>query len=185
MADRTELVQIKVTPDEKQKFQEYVESTNEFDSLSRMFRVLAHRHIETDGQERDATVDTEEIVDAVDIAVADVVERLERVEDKVAELDSSIRTDDEIGQLTHEIVSNLPIYESDDQIPKPTEIDQGGVEDLEMAQQLSTVDAWADYFEISVDKARRALARAQEHPDVKYVEGARGYRRYYKTTEGR
>jgi len=58
MADRTELVQIKVTPEEKQKFREYVESTNEFDSLSRIFRVLAHRHIETDGQQ-EATVDTD------------------------------------------------------------------------------------------------------------------------------
>lgn len=37
----------KVTPDEKQKFREYVESTNEFDSLSRRFRSRAHRHIDS------------------------------------------------------------------------------------------------------------------------------------------
>lgn len=186
MPNRSELIQIRVTPGEKQQITEFVEETNEYESVSRMLRALAHRHIATDGDmQQEASVDPDEIVDAVDTAMTDVTDQIERVEDTVAELESSVDMDDEIGQLAHEIMSQLPVHESGDDLPDPTtEIDKAAGGELLMAQQLSTVDAWATYLEIPVDKARRALARAQEFPDVQYVEGSRGYRRYYKTSEG-
>jgi hypothetical protein len=172
-----------VTEAEKHEFEQYVEQSNEFDSLSRMFRVLAHRHINSD-DEREASVDSEEIVDAVDVAVSDVHERLERIEDNIGDLGSEVSTNDEINQLTHKVVSELPVHSSADGLPSPTtEIDSAPADSVQMARQLSTPGAWASYFDVSVKKMRRALGEAQTLPDVRYVE-VKGSRRYYKTGGG-
>jgi hypothetical protein len=183
MSNRDVLINFKVTESEKQKFEEYVENTNEFDSLSRMFRALAHRHIES-GDKPEATVDTDEIVDAVDVAMSDVSERLERIEDNIAELDSQVNVDDSVSRLASDVANELPVHGSGEELPTPsTDIDTAPVDSLQMAQQLSTADAWADYYDVEHDRMRRALARALDFPDVKFVELGDS-RRYYKTGGG-
>ncbi|WP_312910153.1 hypothetical protein [Natronosalvus caseinilyticus] len=179
MADRTETIGVRVTPAEREKFESHVEESDEFESLSRFLRIAAHRHIVTDDQP-EASIDSGEIVDAMEVALSDVSERLEELDNRLAEIDASVRSSDEIQSLTHEIISNLP---TEDELVDAMNMEPMSSTSLEAARSLSTVGAWASYFEVPEDKTRRALARAQEFPDVKYIEGDYGYRRYYKTED--
>ncbi|MFC6719752.1 hypothetical protein ACFQHN_19535 [Natrialbaceae archaeon GCM10025896] len=157
-------------------FEDYLEETVEFQSLSQFFRTAARRHITT-SDEQEVSIDPEDIARAVEDALSGVYARLEKLDDQLAELDASVTSSDEIQSLTHEIMAQLP---SKEELVDVTEMEPMAPDSVESARQLSTVDAWASYFDVDVDKARRALARAQEFPDVEFRESRFGTRRYYK-----
>jgi len=184
MANRDKHIGVRVTEAEKAKFESHVEDTGEFDSVPRMMRNLTRNHINNYGEEEDtAAVDTEEIVNAVEVGLSSVHERLERLEDSLAELEAATVTSDEKSALAHDIVAELPVYDDGPDFPDPGDLDTGSPDSIETARSLSTVTAWATYFGVADDDARSALARAQKYPDVKYVEGSLSHRRFYKTTE--
>ena len=169
MTDRSETIGIRVTPEERDKFEKFLENSDEFDSLSRFLRTIAHRHIATSDETQ--SVDPEEIIDAVDSAIAPLSERLERVEDHVTSIDSNVRNDDKIDRLARDIYSSLPEHRSGDELPDSNQIDQyNNASDLAIAQAISTPYIWAQYYDEDHADARRACARMLEYyPDVKYV----------------
>lgn len=62
MPDRDEFIGIKVTEEERTKFSEFIEETDEFDTLSRFLRVTALRYInKADEDDESATIDTRRI----------------------------------------------------------------------------------------------------------------------------
>jgi len=168
MAKRTETIGVRVTPAEKEKFDSYAEEHNEFDSASRMLRVLAHRHIASDGQ--DESIDTDEIVDAVSVSMSDVHERLDRLEDHILSIDSHTSDEDEVDKLARDIFSSLPVHSDASELPDMFEIARQMIEDdFTMAQSLSTPSAWANYYDVEVATARRACARMLDYyPDVEF-----------------
>lgn len=169
MTNRTKTIGVRVTPEEKRKFEDYAEEHNEFDSASRMMRVLAHRHIKTEGHQETA-IDEEDIVRSVDIALDPVIERLENLEEHVTEIDSQTSNDDEIDKLAREIYDSLPEHLDGEDLPSMQELAPKLAESTHsLAQTLSTPSAWAEHFGVDRAQARRACARMLEYyPDVEY-----------------
>lgn len=170
MPDRSETIGVRLTPAERDKFERYVEESNEFDSLSRFFRTIAHRYIAVEDEE--PSLDPEEVIDAVDTAVTPLEDRLERIEDHVLSIDSNVRDDDKIDRLARDIYSSLPTHRDETELPDLDEVSQyGNASDLALVQAISTPYMWAEYYDEDLQDVRRACARMLEYyPDVKFVE---------------
>lgn len=181
MTDRSEVIGVRVTPEEKQKFKQHIEENNEFTSLSRMFRTLASKHVRNYGEEDTASIDPEEIINAVEAGLSGVTEQMDQLETRMAELESQVSHSDEIDKLARELYSCLPEYEDEKHMLDPQNMDD--TEDkLLQAKQLSTEFAWQDYFGVEKEELSRAIARMQEYfPDVAIKQDNElDYRRYYK-----
>lgn len=194
MGDRTKTIKIRVTPDEKREYEEYIEETGEAPSASSWFRTLANERVSAD-DEATADIDLESLTEAMEVALSDVHEQMETMANRMASLESNVHNDDDIDKLAREIYSHLPVMESPDEFPDPfLEVDINLADrDLEEAQKISTPSAWAKWFDKSEADIRRACARMLEYyPDARYFhekfEDASGVveapaRRYYKTEE--
>lgn len=176
MAERSEMIKIRVTPEEKQQIKDYLEETGEFDGMSRFFRVLAHERMNTDDDT--TSIDPEEIIDAMEVALSDVTEHLTRLDDRLADVEQKVSNEDEIDKLARELYDEIPVVESEDEMR-----DLKAVQRLEPEEEmriLSTPEAWGEFFGVEVEEVRRALSRAQEYyPDLKFYRTREGPRRYY------
>ncbi|UPW01706.1 hypothetical protein M0R88_06285 [Halorussus gelatinilyticus] len=170
MTDRSEIVGIRLTPEEREEFDEFIREENEFDSLSRLFRVTAYRYMNSGDEE--ATVDQDEIIRAVDTSVTPLEERLDRIEEHVLSIDSSVTNDDKIDRLARDLYSSLPVHSTGNDLPDFDEVGQFDTpSDLALAQAISTPEVWAQYFDEDLADVRRACARMLEYyPDVGFVE---------------
>lgn len=176
MTDLSEVVGVRLTPDEKQKFEDYVDDSDEFSSLSRFFRVVAHREVATEDDQ--PTLDPEEVVQAVDDALTPLATQLDQIEDHVLSIDSSIRDDDKIDKLARDIYAALPTHDSGDDLPA---LDKENLEkyantsDFSLVQAISTPFMWSRYFGEDYEDVRRACSRMLEYyPDAEYVEAEIG-----------
>lgn len=172
MTDRTKTIGVRVTPDEHEKFTSYVEESNEFDSLSRFLRVIAYRHIAEEKEEDDASMDPEEIVNAVDTAVAPIADKLDTLQDHVLAIDANVGGDDDVDKLARELYLSLPTHRDASELPSLRGInDIADTNDLSMVQSFSTPYLWAQYFDVDLGEMRRACARMLEYyPDVEFVD---------------
>jgi len=189
MANRTETIKVRVTPATKQKFESYIEDTGEFPSVSQLLRASANAHIEQDDQQR-LDIDAEQITNAVEIALGDVTERLDRIEHEVERVDTAVQPNEEdIDDLADDIAVQLPVMDSGDEFRERVDVLRDAAwEDLdgiEYAREKSTVGAWSDYVNADKNKTRRALSRAASwYPDVQWTfDEDMEERRYYRTSE--
>lgn len=168
MTDRTEHVGVRLTPEEREKFTEYIDDSNEFDHLSRFLRIAALRHIAREDEEQ--SIDPQRITEAVDSAVTPLTERLEQIEDHVLSIDSNVRDDDRIDKLARDIYSSLPVHDDETGLPELEEVGRhGDASDLALAQAISTPEMWSEYYDSDLQDVRRACARMQEYyPDVEF-----------------
>jgi hypothetical protein len=169
MVDRTETVGVRLTPEERADFEEYIEDNNECNSLSQFFRLAAYNFKKTDDQ--DVSIDPDEIVEAVDIGVSPIMEQLNELEEHVLSIDSRVSNDDKIDKLARDIYSALPTHESGSDLPEIRDASElSDDSDFVIAQKISTPYYWSKYFDEGVADVRRACSRMQEYyPDVKYV----------------
>lgn len=174
MPDRSEFIGVRLTPDEREKFEEYIDETNEANSLSRFLRIAAHRHIET--EDEDQSIDTEELIEIVDSSVSPLYGRIDKIENHLMEIDSNTSNDDKIDRLARDLYSSLPVYSSPEEFPSFTEISNfEDPTDLSLVKSISTPYLWAEYFEEDLSDVRRACGRMIEYyPDVDYVEESIG-----------
>ncbi|WP_336035963.1 hypothetical protein [Halobacterium yunchengense] len=169
MVERTETVGVRLTPDERERFESFVEDNNECGSLSQFFRLAAY-NFTTDDKE-DVSIDPEEIVQAVDVGISPVTERLNELEEHVLSIDSRVNNDDKIDKLARDIYSALPVHQSASDLPNirdPDELEDAS--DFVLAQKISTPYLWSQYFNENIADVRRACSRMQEYyPDVEFV----------------
>lgn len=169
MSDRTETIGIRLTPAEREKFESFVEESNEFDSLSRFLRVIAHQRINEN--EEKSSVDPEEITEAVDAAVSPVSQRLEEIEQHILSIDANTSDDDKIDKLARDIYATLPVHDSGSEMVNIEDVlRKPNISELAMAQQISTPYIWSEFFDASIADTRRACARVLEYyPDAEFI----------------
>jgi hypothetical protein len=174
MTERSETIGVRLTPTEREKFEDFLRDSNEFDSMSRFFRVIAHRYIET--SDEDPTLDPQEVIDAVDQAVAPLQQRIEQIEEHVISIDSNVRDDDKIDRLARDIYSSLPNHKDATELPNLDEVSQyANASDLALTQAISTPYLWSKYYDEDLADVRRGCARMLEYyPDVKFVTDSTG-----------
>lgn len=185
---RDDQLNIRVSSEEKEKFEEYVAETYEYQSVAQMMRQLAYQELR--GHEKGTTgIDPDEVRNVVDEALSPLSERLADIDDQMATMAARVADEEETDDLAAQVYHSLPVHQSGEEMHSPVEsfhiID---AEDrLPSAQLASTTKAWANYFGVSVPKMRRALGTMLEgYPDAQYYEdtmsdGTAGpERRYYK-----
>lgn len=197
--NRSERVVVKVTPGELETWDNAAEEEQNCKSRSEFVRLSCTRQI-NGAIDRDSVkdvmpeveLDTTALVDAVEIAMSDVTERLEHLDDRLADVESEVRDSDEIDTLARQIFRELPYAESEDEMREQrsdamldTDNDEWVFPKNEDMRLLSTAEAWAEYFGIDVADARRALSRACTYfeADIEYFYHLNGERRFYRTTE--
>lgn len=200
MAERDERIEIRVTQEEKDELREWIDDTGQYGSMSRLLRSVTLQHIRTDGdtESESVEIDNENIQDAVEIALSPVTKRLERIENGLAQIDSTGGKEEEIDDLAQDIAMELPVASSVDELPPLyTVYQESGYDEnqdpLEFAKKASTATAWSGYVDADLNRVRRALVRATESfPDVEFgvsvpeddryrVDG--DPRRYYRVSE--
>jgi len=178
MGDRTELIKVRVTPDHHDEITEYLEETEEFGSLSTLGQHVLVQYVRDDGDDSDQSVsiDSEDIIDAVDMGLSPVNERLEKIETELLEVQNLVQTDTEVRDLADQLYDNLLQVPDDDQT----------IEDLtllkpEEAALVGTPEAFAEEFGEDEGTVRRALDMADKmYPNVDYIVTEIGERRYYR-----
>lgn len=171
--DRTERIEIRLTPDEKDEIDTHLDDGIHTDR-SQFFRALAKKEIRG---EDSASIDTEEIVDAVEIAFSDFNENIEQVNDRLADVEQHLKRSDDIDNLACDLYKELPKAASEEQMRKMKPVIRMPSQE---AQVVSTPQIWAEYFDEDIVDIRRVLGRAMEYyPDVKYLTTDDGHRRYY------
>jgi len=182
MPKRTETIKTRVTKKEKKEIENYLEESGEFESKSRLVRVLLYRHINGNSQQ-DIQIDTDEIKSAVDDGMDELKIGLNKIEEKIADIEQAVKTSDEISRLANDIYNEMLVL--DDSIDKEFETIQDfekiGSTPEEEAALTGSAKAFSDLFGEEEYTIRRALARANDmFPDVKFVTERDGMRRYYR-----
>ncbi|EMA58939.1 hypothetical protein [Halorubrum lipolyticum] len=175
MTNRTDKIEVAVTPAEKNEIRDWVDANPDYTSMAMMLRTLTKREMADGGGEektQSASIDSEEVTEAVESALGDVHGRLERIEDSIAELDTGAQVHDDIEDLAHSVVEQLPVlddpseFESFHHIYSETE----NMDAREMAQRASTADDWANYLDLDVSRTRTVLTNMIDwYPDAKYA----------------
>lgn len=173
--DRTERIEIRLTPTEKQEIDDYLDDEGAYTDRSQMFRSLAKKEIRGDDT---ATIDAKEIVNAVEIAFSDLTENVEQVNDRLADVEQKLRqSEDDIDSLAHDLYDEMIEVGSEEQMRN---LEPGLRMPSEEAAIVSTPQIWAEFFNEDLVDVRRALGRALEYyPDLKYLTTDDGHRRYY------
>lgn len=179
LVQRTKTIKIRVTPGEKQSFEEYLEETREATSLSAWFRYLGFHRIETD--DKTASIDPEQVTNAVEIGVSDLTERTEELAGEIALLENQVKPTSEIEDLGKELLPLLPVHPDGELTP--VENINMGLHSLEGVQQTTTPSAWGVYLDEPEPKIRRALDWLSDYPEVKSTKGSTGITRWYRTQE--
>lgn len=195
MANRDKSIRVRVTPDEKSEFEEYVEESREFNSLSDFLRGSAYREMsDTD----DGSVDTDELVSVVESSFQDVTDDIDEIRRGLSVVKDNVLEDDEAQNLAAELYDALPIHEdrSGFEWPWPDAdsrmengihiIERGSVDSIQDARAWSDAEAWAEYFDESIERTQRALSLClSQYPDVAVAEeeepvSDHDLRRYYR-----
>lgn len=179
LVQRTKTIKIRVTPGEKQKFEDYIESTRESSNLSAWFRFLGVHRVNTD--DKTASIDPEQVTNAVEIGVSDLTERVEDLAGEIALLENQVRPTGEIEELAHELLDLLPVHPDGELTP--VENINMGLHSLEGVQQTTTPGAWGVYLDEPEPKIRRALKWLSDLPEVKSTKGSIGITRWYRIQE--
>lgn len=184
MPDRDETIKARVTNSEKEKFEQFLEKSNEFDSMSRFIRTIAHSHIDKDDEDGH-TIDTDELKSAVEDGLTSLESELNEISERLADVEQSVDVDDETASLANDIYEELLVITPsiDDEFEDIRDLDAGRVEAAseEKAKLDGSPQAFSELFAEDLNDVRRALSRAMElYPDVEYVTEENGMRRYYR-----
>lgn len=190
MPNRTESVRIRITPESKRIFEEYLEESPDFSSLSRLFRVAAREYIHEEDTQAPTDIDPEQVTNAVETGLSEVHERLARIEQEVNRVDTAVQPNNEdVDDLADDIAMQLPVMDSSEELRGTNAIMEerahSGMSDLQFTKEMSTIEFWADFVDADENKTRRAITRAANwYPDVQWTyDENMGKRRYYRTSE--
>jgi len=171
MPNRTEAIKTRVTENEKDMIDNYLKESGEFDSQSRLIRVLLHRHIKGDNKQ-DMEIDSDEIKSAVEDGVNSLEIQLNEMSDRIADVEQTVKTSDDISKLANDIYNQMLVLDDaiDAEFESIQDFEKLGSTHEEEAALTGSAKAFSDLFGEDENTIRRALARANDmFPDVKYI----------------
>jgi len=181
MPNRTETIKTRVSPKEKEMIEEYLEKSGEFDSKSRLIRILLHRHITNNKQ--DVEIDTDEIKSVIDNSVGDLQTELNEISERIADIEHKVRNSEDISELANDIYNQMLVLDDsiDEEFETIQDFEKLASTPEEEAAFTGSAKAFADLNGVNENTTRRALSRANDmFPDVKFVTERNGMRRYYR-----
>jgi len=178
---RDNRITLRVSTAEKVQIEEWVEQDPDFETKSEFLRAAARDY----AGDSETSIDPDQIVEAVDIAISPVHEDLEEIKNRIASVEAAAtEPDDEVTRLAEQLAAELPVH-PDGNLPDlahevPEDISEGSAR---AARILSNPTAWAAYFETEAADVRAALSLAQRwYPEVTFQQ-VKGTRRWYKTRD--
>lgn len=155
---------IRLSDKEKSKYRKHVEDNTDFDSLSKWFRGLADIAVDSPTDDDTSVLDEDFLRTIIQSETRSIQTELSKLTDQLAELDEAIRTGDEVTELAEEAYLILTGREPQniDQYPRERyDTPSEGVTVEGLAQNSGRPEAFAAYFGIDVEAARRVLVRAE------------------------
>jgi hypothetical protein len=179
MGDRSELIKVRVTPDQHADIKAHLDETEEWGSLSTFGQQVLVDYVREGGDgdqtEENVSIDPSDIIDAVEMGLAPVNERLDRMEDELLELQNMVQTDTETRDLADQLYDNLV------HVPDGQTIEDISPLVTNEAFLIGTPEALGEEFGAEPGVVRRALDMADRlYPDVAYIVDSKGDRRYYR-----
>jgi len=177
MGNRSELIKVRVTEEQHEKISEHLEKTEEYGSLSTFGQHVLVDYVRDDGEssEQQVSIDSEDIMEAVEMGLSPVSERLERIESDILELQNMVQTDTVVRELADQLYDNLI------QVPDGQTIEDMSPLQPDEAALVGSPEAFAGEFGEDQGAVRRALDMAENlYPDVDYIVDKTGDRRYYR-----
>jgi len=191
---RQKSVMVRVTEATKNEWENHVDDPEtRWDDLSDLVRgsvsyELNGTHVKQEVQdaldEHGGEIDQDELVDAVDTALNNTEQNLNRVEDNLADLNEQLRTSEAITDLAQDLKSNwllsLPANMASVDVGSNPDV-QDMLSDEANARRAGSAPAYADVTGHSEQMIRRALRRAEKlYPSVKSViDPSTAQKRYY------
>lgn len=175
MTNRTDKIEVAVTPAEKNEIRDWVDANPDYTSMAMMMRSLTkHAMADGEGEEENqsASINSEEVTEAVESALGDVYGRLERIEDSIAELDTAAQVNDNIEDLAHSVMEQLPVLDDPSEFEAFYTLysESEDMDSYDWARRASTAKDWASYLDIEVSRARTVLTNMVDwYPDAKYA----------------
>lgn len=195
MGNRDKAIRLRVTPDEKEEFEEYVQQSREFDNLSDFLRGSAYREM---ADSDDPSVETDELASLIESSLQDVMDGIGDTRTELSVIREHIVEDDEVQNFAAELYDSLPIHEdrSGFEWPWPEAesrvengiqiVERSSIDSIQDARAWSDAEAWAEYHDESVERTQRALSLClSQYPDVAVAEeeepvSDHNLRRYYR-----
>jgi hypothetical protein len=177
---RTESVEIRITKERKERWENEVEKSNEVNNLSDLIRLSVVQKIngvldEEAINEIPLDIDDEKLV----AKLSDLEETNSKIIEEISDIKSGLGDGDEVIELSRDLQSMMVEVPSEDSIEdvKPTGLEL--VDD--QVSIIGTAEAFSDYFDKDIGLIRQALSRAKrQNPNVEYTYTEYGERRYYK-----
>jgi len=182
MGDRTELIKVRVTPDQHEEIKDYLDETEEWGSLSTFGQHVLVDYVRNGGDDGDesrdepVSIDTSDIMDAVEMGMSPINERLEQIERNMREMHEILHNDPEVRELADQLYENLI------EVPDGQTIEDLSPIHPDDAFLIGTPEALGNEFGEDAGTIRRGLDLAEKlYPDIEYIVDDHGERRYYRS----
>jgi hypothetical protein len=176
---RNETVEVRITEERKQRWNEYVEESTEVANLSDLIRLACEQKI-TGAIDREA-VDLPEVTvgEEMESGINQLDAKLDEVVRSLAELESEINNTESHEQLVDDLralLVEVPDRETFRELDAHASIHPRATNRI-----AGTPKALADIIGIDHTEAQKLLTRAERrYPDVQYITGKDGGIRYYR-----
>jgi hypothetical protein len=171
-----------VDPDQKDRWQAYLDEESEFQHLSQLARQAIEREIQQ-SDDTNGSAEPSEAFDAYFDEIRGSINQLEQVmqevEKRLSGLEREVRDDPQVRQLANEVFEILP---SKDDIKEYQNIAKHGTppEHVAPRAQAGTIDGIADSLEAETHEVRAALDRLQQDTHQVHTVDWDDKTRYYK-----
>jgi hypothetical protein len=155
---------IRLSDEEKDHYRKHVEDHTEFDSLSRWFRDLADTATDSSPDEDTSGLNEALLNKILTETIEPLRSDINALSEQLGELDEAVRTGDDITELAEEAYLLLSGHEPEHINQYPRESAEDIPDDMSpewYARQSGSPEAFAVYFGIDVEVARRVLVRCE------------------------
>jgi hypothetical protein len=175
---------IRLSEAEKTAYEEHRKEHTDIESLSHWFRDLADREVDSPVEDDTSALDEALLRSIISGETREIKNELSNLTRELAELDDAIRTGEKTTHFAEEAYRIFSGEEPQniDEYPRNTSEDTpDGMTPEWYARNSGLPDAFATYFDISTEEARRALVRCENmFPAIESKLNDAGYRYWYR-----
>lgn len=170
-------------PEQKERWEDYVEDSKQFGSLAQLIRYAVEREIgegESPGHNPRGETDGARISEVLD-NTQDILGGIGDLEDRLVKIEQEVSTNPEIAELANDIFELLPSKEEVEEFVRgPLRIDSYPEDRQELIAHSGLPEAFARLLEEDEYRVRAGIEKLQEDMALVYSDELDGRTRYYK-----
>lgn len=180
MTSRQATIECRITTERKQQWKTYLEDTYEVDTLSDLVRLAVEKE-RNDAHDQSPDPTDPSAIDRLDNRLDHVSTQLTQIQTQLETLQSEAVSSEDaaVDQVVSTVRSSLIEVPDTETFRELGTIE--GTDPAVEARIEGTPARFAEILDVELSQVRRALTKADEqYPDVQYIHGDDGQRRYYR-----